>query len=184
MLCATCKGTSPLDALIVATRYKENGIEKFIHAYKYKSVKDLSEMLGSLMVKAHSVNKLPLPDMIVPVPLHSRRLRWRGFNQSALLGQYVGSYLTTGFPIPIHSNILARTRHTYPQMKIKNYKKRKENILGAFAMKSKTNIAGKRILLVDDIATTGATLFECARVLKQHGARRVYGAVVARQEIK
>lgn len=184
ILCASCKGKAPLDALISATRYKEHGIEKIIHAYKYKYVKELAPFLGSLMVKAYTSHKLPLPDMIIAVPLHARRLRWRGFNQSELLGQYLKSHLAIGFPILFQPNTLLRTRYTYPQMKIRNYRQRKENIANAFAVKSEINLTGKKILLVDDIATTGATLFECAKVLKKHGAKKVYAIVAARQEVK
>lgn len=183
-LCPNCKGSVPLDALIASTRYKEHCVKKIIHVYKYKLARDIAPLLGLIMAKAYIAHTLPLPDVIIPVPLHSRRQRWRGFNQSTLLALHLESNLTAGLPIPIRSDVLLRTRYTCPQMKIKNYSARKENIVNAFTVRSKKIITGKKILLIDDIATTGATLFECARVLKQNGAGKVYAIVTARQEIK
>ncbi|MFA5994800.1 MAG: phosphoribosyltransferase family protein, partial [Parcubacteria group bacterium] len=127
---------------------------------------------------------------LVPVPLHPRRLRWRGFNQSALLAEYVGKNLTTGFEIPNHPNLLQRKRYTPPQMKIKKYAQRIANLQQAFSLRKTAatdmpnSLQGKTILLVDDVATTGTTLFECAKVLKAGGAKKVFAVVIARQEIK
>lgn len=182
--CPKCKENYPLDALVTVARYKEHDMEKIIHAYKYQSAREIAPILGLLMTKVYLKQTLPIPDIILPVPLHPRRLRWRGFNQSSLLGQHLGLNLTVGMPVPFYTNILLRTRYTSPQMKIKNYHKRKENMINAFSIKPNADIKDKKILLVDDVATTGATLLECAKVLKQNGAKKVYAIVIARQEIK
>lgn len=182
--CLKCKEGYPLDALVVSARYKDHAMEKIIHTYKYRTAKEIASTLGSLMTRAYLKQTLPLPNIILPVPLHPRRLRWRGFNQSYLLGKYLGLNLTAGMPIPVYANILMRIRYTSPQMKIKNYSKRKENIINAFSIKLNENIKDKKILLVDDVATTGATLLECAKILKRHGAKKIYAIVIARQEIK
>jgi ComF family protein len=200
LTCRNCK-PSNLDGLLVASGYKENNIRKFVHLYKYRFVEDLHIPLGKLLTKTILQSNLPIPDLILPVPLHSRRLRWRGFNQSQLLAEYVSQNLTPNLEIPVDKNLLTRQKYTPPQMKIKKYQERLTNLQNAFAINSVTNrlpfftwtpsvqvtqaiLAGKTILLIDDIATTGATLFECAKILKQNGAKKVFGAVIARQEMK
>lgn len=180
-----------LDALIAATKYKENNLSKIVHVYKYNLVQDLSAPLGKIMIKAFLDNGLLLPDAIIPVPLHKRRERSRGFNQSKLLANYISENLTPGLIIPVLSDLLIRKRHTTPQMKVKKYSERRKNIQGAFEIKGSTLADAKvepllknlKILLIDDIATTGATLNECARILKENGAKKVFALVLARQEI-
>lgn len=194
-LCSYCKARSfPLGALIVAARYKEGNISKLVHLYKYNFVEDLQAPLGKLLVKALLASGLHVPDFIVPVPLHKRRLRWRGFNQAELLANHVSRNLTPGYAIPVFENVLKRIRYTPPQMKIKDYFQRRKNMRDVFEIypvksaeggaKQFNGVKNKNILLIDDIATTGATLFECARTLKQNGAKFVSAAVIARQEMK
>lgn len=174
----------PLDNLIVATKYSEKNISHFIHLFKYRFISDLSDPLGKILVKAVARNNLPLPDIIIPVPLHKKRLRWRGFNQSELLANYISQNLAPGMEIPVSNAILVRKKYTKPQMKIKNYGERKKNMQEIFGINknSGADIAGKNILLVDDVATTGATLFECGKALKAYGAEKIYTCVIARQE--
>jgi competence protein ComFC len=176
----------PLDKMVVATKYKESDISRLIHFFKYRFISDLSEALGKLMVKSLIENNLPLPDLIIPVPLHKRRLRWRGFNQAELLANYISANLAPGLEIPVANDIISRKKYTVPQMKIRNYSKRKKNLQNVFVIdKDKKNIiADKKILLVDDVATTGSTLFECGRSLKANGANKIYASVIARQEWK
>lgn len=195
-LCSFCKKTDPtLSALVAAAKYKDrsegkSNLSNFIHIFKYNFVEDLSVPLGRLLVKIILKNNLPLPDLIVPVPLHKRRLRWRGFNQSELLANYVGQNLTPGFPIPVFPDLIRRKKYTAPQMKIGKYAERRKNIQEMFEINKKFYnreypgdfLRNKKILLIDDICTTGATIFECAKVLKQNGAKKVFAAVIARQE--
>lgn len=182
-LCQRCHSSFPsLDGLIAATRYKENGISRLVHLYKYNFVENLHLPLGRILVKAILKNDLPLPDLIVPVPLHSRRLRWRGFNQAELLAEHVAANLAPGFPIPVLHDLLVRQKYTPPQMKIGKYADRRKNVRDAFQIKTGASLKNKRVLLIDDICTTGATLFACAQVLKQNGAKKVMAAVIARQE--
>lgn len=197
-LCQSCKRTTLknkdffLDALVVAAKYKENGLSRIIHFYKYNLIRDLHIPLGRIMVKAFLDNNLPLPDLIIPVPLHQRRLHWRGFNQSELLAKYISQNLAPGMEIPVLDDLLIRKKNTLPQMKVKKYSDRKKNIQNAFEINKKchpeldsgSNIIDKKVLLIDDVATTGATLNECAKVLKSTGAKKVFGLVLARQEIK
>lgn len=189
-VCFKCLRKSPLDGLLVATSYQNDLISAAVHNYKYRFIEDLHLPLGRILVRAFHDSELPLPDLIAPVPLHKRRLRYRGFNQAALLAQYLSANLTPGFTIPLAINMLIRQRFTLPQMKIKNYHQRKRNLENAFRinkdpeLKAQRILKNKRILLVDDIATTGATLFECAKVLKENGAKEVISLVIARQEIQ
>jgi competence protein ComFC len=176
----------PVDNLIVAVKYNETGISHIIHLFKYRFVSDLSRPFGKLLVKSLIENNSPVPDLIIPVPLHKRRLRWRGFNQSELLADYISQNLTPGFSIPVASDLIYRKRYTTAQMKIKNYEERKKNIKNAFGTRENMvyNLNNKNILLIDDIATTGSTFFECGRVLKAAGAGKIYSCVIARQEWK
>ena len=190
--CRNCKILSPLDGMIVSSRYKsasdhaENILAKLIHLYKYRFIEDLHIPLGKIIIKALLHSRLPLPDMILPVPLHLRRLRWRGFNQSKLLADYLGNHLTANFQIPAQDDWLLRKKFTQPQMKIKKYSERLDNLQNAFSLNPDfptQSLQDKTILLVDDVATTGATLFECAKVLKKGGAKKVFAVVIARQEM-
>lgn len=184
--CFKCRKKFNIDGILVSLSYQNKLVSKAVHLFKYRFIEDLSNSLGKAMLSAILSSELPIPDIIIPVPLHQRRLRWRGFNQADLLAQFISPKITPGFPILFESNCLVRQRYTFPQMKIKNYSARQKNIQNAFKVPGgKANqIKNKRILLVDDVATTGSTLFECAKTLKKSGAREVFAVVVARQEMK
>jgi len=174
-----------LDNLLVSAKYKKRGLSKVIHVYKYNFISDLSVPLGKIILKAFVKNDIPLPDLIIPVPLHPRRLRWRGFNQAELLADFISLNLTVGLEIPVEKNILQRKKYTQPQMKIKSYKERIFNMQGAFCLKKEARgkVKNQNILLIDDVSTTGSTLLACAKILKSFGAKKVFGAIIARQEI-
>ncbi len=182
--CLKCLRKNPLDGLLVATSYREALISNSIHLYKYRFIKDLSEPLGKILTSSFGKTDLPIPDLVIPIPLHPRRLRWRGFNQSALLAEYFCKNLLPQSRLILNEAVLIRNRYTQPQMQILNYKNRKSNTLGAFSIINQSKVANKIILLVDDVATTGSTIFECATVLKAAGAKEVYAIVVARQGFK
>jgi len=112
-------------------------------------------------------------DLVVPVPLHWRRRLARGYNQSAILA---GSLRARGLGL---STDLVRIRHTKQQPAMASPASRRRNVAGAFAVRKGHPFAGRRICLADDVKTTGATLNECARVLKEAGAQRVYAVVLA-----
>ncbi|EKD58508.1 MAG: amidophosphoribosyltransferase family protein [uncultured bacterium] len=183
MTCLNCKKKNPLDGLVPAVSYKHPSVCKAVHLFKYRFLPDLSVVLGSLITKCIRETELPIPDMIIPIPLHPRRMRWRGFNQSALLAQQVSENLLTLSEIPLVENVLIRKRYTSSQMEIKDYHNRQKNLIGAFSLSDKSIVENKIIFLIDDVATTGSTVFECAKVLKAAGARQVYCAVIARQEL-
>jgi ComF family protein len=114
-------------------------------------------------------------DIIVPVPLHTERLRWRGFNQSLLLAQAIGR----GQQIPVDPFLLERIRSTVPQTQL-NERERQANVRGAFAVVAAERLQGKHVLLVDDVYTSGATVQECAKTLRREGAAAVDVFTLAR----
>lgn len=158
--------------------YKKDKLAKnLIRALKYNFVKEIGKTFGVALEKeCVNIKKLGC-DLIVPIPLHKKRLRERGFNQSALVAQKIGEILEK----PVAENILKRKAYRRPQAEIKKRAKRGENIKGTFECANEfcTTIKGKTILLVDDVATTGATLKECARVLKNAGAAKVLSFTLA-----
>ncbi|MCY4439670.1 MAG: hypothetical protein OXE53_05625 [Deltaproteobacteria bacterium] len=115
------------------------------------------------------------PELIIPVPLHPRRLRWRGFNQSVLLGREVGR----AWRIPLDPFVLTRKTETRPQSSL-SLKERQPNVRGAFSVAPRRSVKSLRLLLVDDIYTSGATVNECTRVLLRSGARDVQVLTLAR----
>ena len=144
-----------------------------IHRLKYSNSQDLAAPLGEMMVSYWQDVHLPA-DVIVPVPLHTRRLRERGYNQASLLARELGK----GVGLPVLENALNRVRDTAPQVDL-NTEERKENVHGAFHCPD-DRLAGKRVLLVDDVYTTGATLEACSLALKQRGVRTVWALTLAR----
>lgn len=185
MLCRECREKKKyhFDSLLSAVSFEDPNIKKLVHSFKYRFVSTIAEPLADLMVKALVRNDFPIPDFLIPVPLHPRRLRWRGFNQSRLLADCLSENLSPFLKIEI-LDILERRTCNSPQMGIKNYHARLQNVQNIFGIKTGTDsskIKSKSVLLIDDIATTGATLEECAKILKSAGARKVFAAVVARQ---
>lgn len=170
--------------MISSADYSDPVVSKAIHLFKYRFAQDLHKPLGQLAVKALRQTEMPIPDLIIPIALHSRRLRWRGFNQSSLLTDIISKNLIPLSEIPIDEKVLIRKRYTKPQMEIKQRVLREKNISGAFMIQNADLIKNQNVLLVDDVATTGSTIFECAKILKASGAKDVFAIVVARQEHK
>jgi ComF family protein len=151
---------------------------RMIHRFKYEGDIHLAHPLGKLLLGTYrQFFEQGAPDLIVPVPLHTRRFRERGFNQAYLLVRDWRK-LESGAP-PVEKDILFRSHRTQPQTGLKR-KDRIRNIKNAFSVNPKAAIAGKKVLLVDDVYTTGATLDECARVLLEAGAERVDAVTLAR----
>ncbi len=151
-------------------------LRQVIHRFKYGRQASLGPQLGQLVARACRPWFQPSDlDLIIPVPLHPRRLRWRGFNQSVLLGREVGR----AWGIPLDPFVLCRTTETVPQTTLP-LKERQPNVRGAFSVAPRRTVEKLRVLLVDDIYTTGATVNECTRVLRHSGARDVQVLTVAR----
>lgn len=165
-------GGDVLTSLGAACRF-EGGARRLVHRLKYERLSALAGPMGQVMAPGLD-GLIPPPDRIVPVPLHVRRRRDRGFNQAALLARS----LAAGRGIPVDEQILARVRATPPQVRTRGAEERVTNISGAFAARGRVD--GMVLLLVDDVATTGATLRECALTLRRAGAAEVHALVFAR----
>lgn len=162
-----------LDGVVACAEYVDGRMmARLIHALKYDFVVDLAEPLGEFLVQAFERAELEM-DVICAVPLHKKRLRWRGFNQAELLARVLSEEV--GVPI---SDGLRRIHFKKAQKELRK-EERRTNIVGAFEV-SDESLRGKTVLLVDDVATTMATLEACASVLKEAGVQRVYGIVLAR----
>jgi ComF family protein len=180
--CGLCRRSQP--AYVKATAYGsyEGGLRELIHLLKYEQVRPAANVLGRMLAEAIA-DLQPLfasgNAIIVPVPLHARKLRQRGFNQSELILRAAVKLMPAENRPQLSSGALERTRETQSQIGLSRHQRR-ENMRGAFAVSSPEQIAGREVLLVDDVFTTGTTVSECARVLRRAGASKVFVATVAR----
>jgi len=147
-----------------------------LHAFKFGGCRALAAPLGDLLA-ALGVASLPeaSPDVLVPVPLHPARERERGFNQSLLLARRLGH----AWRLPVRADVLARTIATPPQAEL-DAQARRANVRGAFALRRPDLVAGRHVIVVDDIFTTGSTVTACVQRLRRGGARTVGVLTVAR----
>jgi len=178
-LCENCEKKITLlkpSAFIHSVGAYEGPLKTAILRFKFKKKLNLAEPLGALMVKYLSrsldVNNI---DFLVPVPLHLKRLKQRGFNQSELLAHIVTKY----YDIPTVSGLLFRVKDTHPQFNLPRTERFK-NVRGAFEVKGTPFLKGKSVLLIDDIYTTGSTISECTRVLRENGANNVHVLTLSR----
>ena len=165
-LCASCSLTPPPLELIRAATHHAKPVRKILHKMKYQGYFALARPLGELMVAAWPRWEHEL-DLVVPIPLHSQRKRERGYNQSELLSDVLEQELD----LPSRPPALNRSRHTRPQLGL-TANERRANVLDAFSA-NRAIVQGKRIMLVDDVFTTGSTLTAAAEALYQAGARSV-----------
>jgi ComF family protein len=172
--CGLCRhGATRFDAAFAFGEY-DGVLRRLIALYKYDGVRPLAGPLSRLLARA--VPRSQRFDVVVPMPLHWTRQWKRGFNQAGLLAQKVAGQL--GVPA---ARALRRVKATAPQAGL-TMAQRRDNVAGAFALRGRTAVSGKHVLLVDDVLTTGATLNACAGVLKRGGARRVTVLTVARAD--
>lgn len=167
-----------LDQLIYPFSYKNPAIQKVIKAFKYRFIKDLDRPLGRLIISYLDKikGKIDLKDtVIIPVPLHKRKFNQRGYNQSELIAAEISRYLNIG----VINDCLFKIKLTKDQAKLEE-NKRFGNLKGAFLCAKPWLAAGRKIILLDDVYTTGATMAEAAKVLKEAGAKEVVGLVIAR----
>ena len=201
--CPACASAYSLDGVWIAGNYENKIIAALIKNLKYHFAKDLAKILGEFLIlflrnlinkgrigrtdlslgldkkKIKKIRQTPeiIFDfkncLLIPVPLHPRRERWRGFNQVKAIAETVSRH----FNLELSTDLI-RLKHRPPQAKLSE-EKRKQNIKECFAW-TKANLANKRVILVDDVVTTGSTLNECAKILKQAGAAEVWGLVAAK----
>ncbi|MHB8481446.1 MAG: double zinc ribbon domain-containing protein [Nitrospiria bacterium] len=175
--CGDCRKNRPRFDGLITPYFFEGVLSEAISLLKYQK----KTALISPLVKLALPYLAPLSrvDFILPVPLHVTRLKEREFNQSLLLAESAGRYLKK----PVKAHLLKKKRPTEPQMKLSQAVRRK-NLKNAFFLVNPSSIKEKIILLIDDVFTTGATLDECAKVLKKGGCREVVGFALARTPLR
>ena len=176
--CYGCSNQSYLKTHQAVTVYSEKElIGKIIHTLKYQYAEDVLVVFKKLIIDYFESNKdvfLNI-DVVVPVPLHSKRFAERGFNQAEKIANIASENL--GLPA---GSVLKRSRYTESQARLDKIR-RKENVRAAFCMdRDERSVCDKNILIIDDVFTTGSTIEECSRVLIEAGARSVSGFSVAR----
>jgi ComF family protein len=178
--CHRCGIAPPaFDSARAITRYRSGAdgsstIAALLRRHKYGLDQSLGRALAEYLDAAPPLDAGGY-DVVIPVPLHRARLRWRGFNQAALLGAALARRLDCALDVAT----LARVHPTPPQT-ARDHAQRARNVRNAFAVRRPARVAGRRVLLVDDVMTTGATVDECARVLRAAGARRIDVLTLAR----
>ena len=174
-VCPTCASRQlELDGIRAPFRF-EAIIRRAIHELKYKNLRAAAEPLSELLDDYLKGNYMPA-EVLVPVPLSRKRQRERGYNQSELLARGLGK--RTG--LPVVADCLIRLRHTPPQAQTASASDRQKNVAAAFSCRHH-RLQGRKVLLIDDVATSGATLNACAAALKASGAGSVWGLTLARE---
>ncbi len=171
--CSVCLSKKKIPYLSARSAlYYTGGVLKAIHDFKYFGKVALKGPLGGLMAEAagaywgYPEDPSPGPGVIVTaVPLHKKRLKERGYNQSVLLA----GELSNRFSLELDRSLLKRVRLTRPQVEL-NGRERRRNVRGAFEVTAGRELEGREVILIDDVYTTGATVTECARLLKERGA--------------
>lgn len=174
--CAACQvAPPPFDGLRAAFVYQGLARE-LVQALKYRGVTALAGRLASLCGAALDEWAFD-SDVIVPVPLAGLRQRTRGYNQAELLARQVGK----GLGLPVSTRALVRKRRAPPQARSAGMEERYRNVAGAFQARPSA-LGGGSVLLIDDVTTTGATLADCARALREAGASRVWAFAFGRED--
>ena len=173
-LCESCRRLAPAFDSVRAPYEFLGSARQIVHDLKYRNVRIAVPYIARLLAEYLERNPYPV-DAYCPVPLHSRRERSRGFNQSEIIARQLGQ-LTN---IPVDSTVLRRTRNTPPQVSMESPGSRQRNIADAFECTS--DLQGRRYILIDDVVTTGSTMSACADALKDTGAANVWGIAFARQ---
>ena len=175
ILCPSCVSwQAEIDGIRSPFRF-DGVMRQAIHQLKYRNLRALAMPLAKLLQDYLATNPMP-GEVLVPVPLHQKRVRERGYNQSSLLAKELGK-LTS---LPVVDDCLIRQRHAPPQAKTSTVDERRSNVANAFTCRD-LRLQDKQVLLIDDVSTSGATLDACAAALKAAGASSVWGLTLARE---
>ncbi|MDD5032759.1 MAG: ComF family protein [Candidatus Pacebacteria bacterium] len=162
-----------------AASYQNDGIKNAIKNLKYRYAKNTAEALANIIIEkiiSPEILEIEDDDILVPIPLSPKRTRERGFNQAELIAKILSDKIF----IKMRGDILYKTKETESQVEIKNRDERLKNLAGAFVVKDFSAVHEKTIFLIDDVCTTGATLYEASKVLRHAGAKKIIGITVAR----
>lgn len=179
--CLHTNKKSYLDFLGAASDYENPIIKELIHQLKYQYIKEISLTLAEILINfwqkiTKTIHENWQEYIIIPIPLHKKRLCERGFNQSEEIAKIFSSY----FNLKMITDILIRKINNPPQAKIENYNQRYKNIENVFEIKYPQLIKKQKIILLDDVFTSGATLQEAAKILKNNGANKIIGITIAK----
>jgi ComF family protein len=180
--CGLCRRIELVFARAAAYGSYEGGLRDLIHLLKYGGVRPAANVLGRMLAEAIARIEPEFPAdslAVIPVPLHRTKLRQRGFNQAELIARAALKLNSMGNRLHLCAGVLERKRDTASQIGLTSHQRR-ENLRGAFAVAQPQWVKGREVLVVDDVYTTGATVSECARVLRRAGATKVWVATVAR----
>ena len=172
--CRWCAENAPAVDGVRAPFLMEGAVQQAIFSLKYRGIRAAAPDLARLLAGYMAERRTP-GDVIVAVPLHWRRLRARGYNQSELLARELSK--VTG--LPLGKGMLTRVKDAPPQVEAATRAKRRTNVEGSYEVAG--DVAGRRVLLIDDVVTTGATMSSCAAALKGAGAASVWGLALARE---
>lgn len=185
-LCSSCQPTLPwlehkdafrivdhADGCWSALEYRD-AVRDCVHRFKFHPVPAYARPLGLLMAQCARDHGEIEPDLITWVPLSRKSLRKRGFDQARRLADTVGRQLS----LPVHAT-LQKVRHTQRQSRLDTPARRRANVLGAYALHPDADVRGRRVLLVDDVVTSGATLSACAKELRTAGAAKIWCLTLA-----
>jgi competence protein ComFC len=175
-VCPKCQRSRPAFDGLRSPYVFEAGARELVHGLKYQHQSVLAEPMAELLFRYLLDDSLPA-DVLVPVPLFFRRERIRGYNQSTLLARALARHLG----LPADDRTLVRARNTASQARTSNVEERGANVRDAFRCRDR-RLAGKRVLLIDDVSTTGATLDSCARALLDGGAASVWALTFAHED--
>ena len=181
--CDRCKNKK-LSGLYSALPYKEKQLtKKLIYQFKYQPyLKDLAKTLASIIIEhlvlsGKNTDEIWNNGILIPIPLDKKKIKIRGYNQAEELAKELSKILQ----IPVISDSLIKIKSTKPQMELSK-EEREKNLENAFTIKNPEKISGKKIFLVDDVYTTGSTMEECAKILKNASIEQVWGIALAREE--
>lgn len=170
-VCGSCLREPPAFSRTLAAFSYDFPVDRLLHAFKYAGDLTLTEILAAPLARLAAAQ--PKPDMLLPMPLHPARLKERGFNQALEIARPISRWLG----IPLSTDACKRVRDTSTQAGLK-WRERRRNVRGAFACD--LDLKGKKVAVLDDVMTTGATLNEISRILKSRGAAEVSAWVIAR----
>jgi ComF family protein len=180
--CGLCRRIEPIFARATAYGSYEDGVRELIHMLKFDGVRPAADVLGRMLAEAITALEPEFaaePVTLIPVPLYRGKRRQRGFNQAEMIARAALKMRPLKDRFRLCSGALVRKRETTSQIGLTRHQRR-ENLRGAFGVAQPEAVKGREVLVVDDVLTTGATVSECARVLRRAGATKVWVATVAR----
>lgn len=179
-LCGICRRALPRFDFAISFASYDGALRRLVHLLKYEQLRPAARVLGAKL--AHVISRADFAKdravLVTPVPLHRSKRRQRGFNQAELIARGALRHLDASRFV-LHTGNLRRTQATVSQTGLTSHQRR-ENVRGAFALRSPEQVRGRSVVLIDDVYTTGTTLNECARMLRAAGANEIVVATVAR----